>query len=57
MGHMSRAMLERYSHVTDGGEAEAVESLSLAEIGPNPQDGSVGIPKVDPKVSAGGLIQ
>lgn len=34
MGHMSRAMLERYSHIRMAAKREAVEALSLK---PNPQ--------------------
>jgi hypothetical protein len=34
MGHMSRAMLERYSHIRMAGEWEAVKSLELPKVGP-----------------------
>jgi len=57
MGHMSRAMLEKYSHVRMAAKRVAVESLSLPSIGAKPVSVSSGIPKVDPTVSAGGLIQ
>jgi len=34
MGHMSRAMLERYSHVRMAAKREAVKSLQLPKLGP-----------------------
>ncbi|MBK5293991.1 MAG: tyrosine-type recombinase/integrase [Acidobacteriia bacterium] len=47
MGHMSRAMLERYSHIRMKAKREAVESLSLT---PN----SKGVPMVSPMVKVPG---
>jgi hypothetical protein len=44
MGHMSRRMLERYSHVRVKAKREAVEGLTLPEI-------SIGVPKESPTVS------
>jgi integrase len=43
MGHMSRAMLERYSHIRMKAKREAVEALSLTPK-------SNGVPKESPKV-------
>ncbi len=34
MGHMSRAMLERYSHIRMVAKREAVKSLQLPKLGP-----------------------
>jgi integrase len=34
MGHMSRAMLERYSHIRMAAKREAVKSLQLPKVGP-----------------------
>ena len=34
MGHMSRAMLERYSHIRMKAKREAVKSLELPKVGP-----------------------
>ncbi len=34
MGHMSRAMLERYSHIRMAAKREAVKSLALPKVGP-----------------------
>jgi hypothetical protein len=34
MGHMSRAMLERYSHIRMAAKREAVKSLELPKPGP-----------------------
>ncbi len=46
MGHMSRAMLERYSHIPMAAKRDVVESLSLKKLGKNPQDkpNSNGVP-------------
>jgi len=41
-GHVSRAMLERYSHIRMQAKREAVEALKLPEI-------SVRVPKESPK--------
>jgi integrase len=46
MGHMSRAMLERYSHIRMNAKREAVEALSMTPKAPK----SDGVPKVSPKV-------
>jgi len=53
MGHMSRAMLERYSHIRMKAKREAVESLELHEKRPI----SNGVPKVSPKVAGSKLVQ
>jgi hypothetical protein len=34
MGHMSRAMLEKYSHIRMAAKREAVKSLELPQVGP-----------------------
>ncbi len=34
MGHMSRAMLERYSHIRMAAKRESVKSLELPKVGP-----------------------
>jgi hypothetical protein len=34
MGHMSRAMLERYSHICMAAKREALKSLELPKVGP-----------------------
>jgi hypothetical protein len=34
MGHMSRAMLERYSHIRMASKREAVKALKLPQTGP-----------------------
>ncbi len=34
MGHMSRAMLERYSHIRMAAKREAVKSLEMPKVGP-----------------------
>ncbi len=34
MGHMSRAMLERYSHIRMAAKREAVKSLAMPKVGP-----------------------
>jgi hypothetical protein len=36
MGHMSRAMLERYSHIRREAKREAVKALQLPKVGPRP---------------------
>src|SRR5205814_3677331 len=49
MGHMSRAMLERYSHIRMAAKRDAVESLSLPDLTvktPNPNE----VAKVPAKV-------
>jgi len=46
-GHMSRAMMERYSHIRMAAKRDAVESLTLSR--PSPK--SVGVPQEVPKVS------
>jgi len=52
MGHMSRAMLERYSHIRMASKREAVKSLELPKQGPKPVEKiSNGVPKVSPKVT------
>ena len=47
MGHMSRAMLERYSHIRMAAKRDAVKSLELPKVGPR----LVGVPKDSPKES------
>lgn len=52
LGHMSRAMLERYSHIRMKAKREAVEAMGLARQTPKKGKGSNGVPKVSPKVKA-----
>jgi len=49
LGHMSRAMLERYSHIRMTAKREAVKSLTRTD--------SNGVPKVSPKVAIARVIQ
>ena len=51
MGHLSRAMLERYSHIRDEAKRDAVEGLSLATPVITMKPKKDGVPKVSPKVS------
>jgi integrase len=46
-GHMSRAMLERYSHVRINAKREAVEAMALPKV-----VNAGGVPKESPKVSS-----
>ncbi|HWB96605.1 MAG TPA: site-specific integrase, partial [Bryobacteraceae bacterium] len=46
MGHMSRAMLERYSHIRMQSKRDAVKALALPKVEPV----SDGVPKESPKV-------
>lgn len=56
-GHMSRAMLERYSHIRMAAKRQAVEALSLTpKPAPTPQS-SDGVPKDSPKVEQQAKIQ
>ena len=48
VGHMSRAMLERYSHIRMAAKREAVESLGTKKVTPKPE----ALPKETPKVAA-----
>jgi hypothetical protein len=50
---MSRAMLEKYSHIGMAAKREAVETLSLKPNAEKPE----GIPKETPKVSKNQSIQ
>jgi integrase len=53
MGHMSRAMLERYSHIRMAAKRTAVESLGFTKEAPKPEV----VPKETPKVEKTALIQ
>ncbi len=53
MGHMSRAMLERYSHIRMAAKREAVEALSTA----SKKRVSNEVPKEVPKVSGPATLQ
>jgi len=56
MGHMSRAMLERYSHIRMAAKREAVEALATSK--PKPQKPvSDGHANEDPNVWVSGKIQ
>ncbi len=50
LGHMSRVMLERYSHIRMAAEREAVKALSLPSFTiPTPE--STVVPQVSPNVN------
>ena len=49
MGHMSRAMLERYSHIRMAAKREAVEALSTASK-PKKAENSWGLPTKVPTI-------
>jgi integrase len=53
MGHMSRAMLERYSHIRMAAKRDAVEALALRE----PAQNSTAVPTKVPTIAGDGLIQ
>ena len=53
MGHMSRAMMERYSHIRMAAKREAVEALTIRREGGN----SEGVPTKSPTVEEITLIQ
>jgi integrase len=53
MGHMSRAMMERYSHIRMAAKREAVESLGFTKEPPKPE----AVPKETPKVAKTNRIQ
>ena len=53
MGHMSRAMMERYSHIRMAAKREAVESLQFTKEPPKPETNG----KESPKVAEIGRIQ
>lgn len=53
MGHMSRAMLERYSHIRMAAKREAVKSLAFA----NGEPAVIAVPQVSPKVTPLDSIQ
>jgi Phage integrase family len=65
LGHMSRAMLERYSHIRMAAKRTAVEALSLrppqrmtlAESVPSEVTNSNGVPTKVPAVGESKLIQ
>ena len=50
MGHMSRAMIERYSHIRTDAKRTAVEGLTLANPVVSVRRGKTQVPKVSPKV-------
>src|SRR6185295_11979548 len=49
MGHMSRAMLERYSHIRMAAKREAVKALSLPDLTEKTPDPNLNV-KESPKV-------
>ena len=53
MGHMSRAMLERYSHIRMAAKRDAVESLSTQGKAQNPDQ----VPTISPTVANSGQIR
>jgi hypothetical protein len=50
MGHMSRAMLQRYSHIRMAAKREAVEALSIRPK-PKQEENSKGVPTKSPTIS------
>jgi hypothetical protein len=50
MGHMSRAMMERYSHIRMAAKREAVEALTIRKSGEN----SKGVPTKSTTVTESG---
>jgi hypothetical protein len=46
MGHMSKAMLEKYSHIRKQAKRDAIQSIEAGSAAAF----SVGVPKVSPKV-------
>jgi integrase len=53
MGHMSRAMLERYSHIRMAAKREAVKSLAIPKV----EVDSEVVPKGSPKVEGVKFVQ
>ena len=53
MGHMSRAMLERYSHIRMAAKREAVKALAL----PSRMEEKVGVPREVPRVTKDSVVQ
>jgi len=53
MGHMSRAMLERYSHVRMAAKRDAVEALTTVRVRPDSET----VPTKSPTVNASQVIQ
>ena len=47
MGHMSRAMLERYSHIRMAAKRHAVEALSMLKVCPNSETVPTNSPTVE----------
>ncbi len=56
-GHMSRAMLERYSHIRMAAKREAVEALSLTPKTKSEPEKSDGAPTKSPTVAQSGKVQ
>lgn len=56
LGHMSRAMLERYSHIRMAAKREAVECLSLPAHQQEEAESSVGVPTKAPTVEQSELV-
>ena len=57
MGHMSRAMLERYSHIRMAAKREAVEALSLTPKAKPEPEKSDGVPTKSPTIAQSAKIQ
>jgi len=53
MGHMSRAMLERYRHIRMAAKREAVKALSLPDL-TKTEPVLIEVPKVSPNVNGAG---
>ena len=51
LGHMSKKMIDRYSHIRAAAKRRAIEGLSLAKP-IHAMPGENGVPKVSPKVKS-----
>ena len=51
MGHMSRAMLERGSHIRAAAKRDAIAGISLHQKAENSERGPVKVPLVEPTTS------
>lgn len=57
MGHMSRAMLERYSHTRMAAKRKAVEALGLTSMATPESEKSDGVPTKSPTIAPTAKIQ
>ena len=56
MGHMSRSMLERYSHIRIAAKRDAMAGIRLHEQAVKPEN-SGGVPVIVPVAEQSGAIQ